>query len=420
MPCIRIQNIGPIKDSGILDLARITIFIGQQSTGKSTIMKILCFCCWVEKYCVTHNDDKWFSSYQHFFKNLKSFHHFVDSLFIERQSRITYIGDWIDIDFTYKENNNNAQITRKNWDQSQNTKLCFIPSERNLMATVRNVDSAYKVKSIDNIFNYILEWDSVKRSYNKEHALTMPFLNGLQFFYDSKNDKEVLKLQSGKEFTPYYASSGVQSSYSLYVMVDYLTGKVFDHNASLSRDDINRLVLEILNEQNITSESQLVESKSAIENRVDRRRQYKGSKIFIEEPEQNLFPTAQVDLLFHIVERVNKANDNNKNCSVVLTTHSPYLISALNMLLLGGEYMTQINNNHRPCVDSLRKVQNVFINSEWLQCYLVNENGTVGSILSSTDGVTAIEAVSTLDGVSDMLEDLSDQINDLLIYSDDN
>lgn len=49
MASITIKNIGPLSDTGTVELGRFNIFIGKQSTGKSTLMKILCFCQWIEK-----------------------------------------------------------------------------------------------------------------------------------------------------------------------------------------------------------------------------------------------------------------------------------------------------------------------------------------------------------------------------------
>jgi predicted ATPase len=43
-----IQNIGPVRNVEI-ELNKINIVIGPQSSGKSTIAKIISFCQWVEK-----------------------------------------------------------------------------------------------------------------------------------------------------------------------------------------------------------------------------------------------------------------------------------------------------------------------------------------------------------------------------------
>ena len=47
-PYITIQNVGPIKDI-TLPLNRVNVLIGPQSSGKSTIAKLLSFCSWLEK-----------------------------------------------------------------------------------------------------------------------------------------------------------------------------------------------------------------------------------------------------------------------------------------------------------------------------------------------------------------------------------
>ena len=43
-----IKNIGPINEVEF-DLNKINIFMGPQSSGKSTIAKIVSYCAWLEK-----------------------------------------------------------------------------------------------------------------------------------------------------------------------------------------------------------------------------------------------------------------------------------------------------------------------------------------------------------------------------------
>ena len=54
---IIIKNIGAIENLE-LDLNRINVFIGPQSSGKSTISKILCHCMWVEKACYLNQEER--------------------------------------------------------------------------------------------------------------------------------------------------------------------------------------------------------------------------------------------------------------------------------------------------------------------------------------------------------------------------
>lgn len=52
----------------------------------------------------------------------------------------------------------------------------------------------------------------------------------------------------------------------------------------------------------------------------------------IEEPEQNLFPDNQLSVLRYIV---GKRNSQNNSC--IITTHSPYLLSGINISLMSGQ-----------------------------------------------------------------------------------
>lgn len=49
MASLHIKNFGPILDSTKIELTPLMVLIGRQSSGKSTFMKVLCFCRWVEK-----------------------------------------------------------------------------------------------------------------------------------------------------------------------------------------------------------------------------------------------------------------------------------------------------------------------------------------------------------------------------------
>ena len=47
MATIQIKNVGPLKDTGKIQLNKLFIIIGKQSSGKSNFMKILFHCLWI-------------------------------------------------------------------------------------------------------------------------------------------------------------------------------------------------------------------------------------------------------------------------------------------------------------------------------------------------------------------------------------
>lgn len=68
-----IKNIGPIKDIDIT-LNKVNVIIGPQSSGKSTINKIACFCSWVEKKVSLEQSFDFFLKDDNFITNLIVFH----------------------------------------------------------------------------------------------------------------------------------------------------------------------------------------------------------------------------------------------------------------------------------------------------------------------------------------------------------
>ena len=60
MSRIRIKNFGPIKEgfqenNGWVDIKKVTLFIGNQGSGKSTIAKLISTFTWLEKSLYNQN-----------------------------------------------------------------------------------------------------------------------------------------------------------------------------------------------------------------------------------------------------------------------------------------------------------------------------------------------------------------------------
>lgn len=80
MQTIEIRNIGPLVETGNVPVSQVMLLIGEQSTGKSTFMKILCFCCWLEKQVMIGGEGivSKYTHYYRFWNELKKFHHLND------------------------------------------------------------------------------------------------------------------------------------------------------------------------------------------------------------------------------------------------------------------------------------------------------------------------------------------------------
>lgn len=101
MKKLLIRNFGPIREAEI-ELKRVNLIIGPQSSGKSTVLKIACFCDWMERQIeLTQNPDK-FCEYSTFVSNLVDFHklhgyiqpdseiHHTDLYIEEPEAHLTY------------------------------------------------------------------------------------------------------------------------------------------------------------------------------------------------------------------------------------------------------------------------------------------------------------------------------------------
>lgn len=104
---------------------------------------------------------------------------------------------------------------------------------------------------------------------------------------------------------------------------------------------------------------------------------YHYTQLFIEEPEQNLFPDTQQEFIYWLLEILQK----DKEHSAVITTHSPYILFALNNCMMGG----LVRNNIPP-----KDIFDFASCSAWINPKLVSvfelDNGSIRRIQDS-DGI---------------------------------
>lgn len=401
MATIHIKNVGPLKDTDKIASNRLMLVIGKQSSGKSTFMKVLCHCRWVEKTLMV-DDDSTSTDYgknKMFLESLMTFHRFNPEFF-SSDSYIRYDGDYITIEQIGDEAD--AVITRKEKfeDRRYNTKLCFIPSERNLISAVKNLDKTYKATELDVLLNYLLEWDEVKDFYSTKNPLRLSVARNIQYFNDGGSDLIYLS-QNGKKLPVFYASSGVQSAMPLEVMIDRYSA-IVGERANISKHDW-RHIFDEMKEKNVDQSTLSVKASKAY---------YQSVQFFIEEPEQNLFPESQKDLLLNIVKHLVKSNQKGYwDSSVVLTTHSPYILSVLNVLMAEAKLYNYHQNGHYSSEIEDFVNYDCYMSPENYSAYYINDNGTFENLIDmELPMISGLE----LDGVSDWVEERISKINELM------
>lgn len=385
MASLHIKNFGPIVDSTKIELTSLMVIIGRQSAGKSTFMKVLCYCRWIEKKIMVSTIDDMVNQYTHynrFVKELKQFHRLNDEYFMD-DTELMYNGDSITIE--YRGSNGNAKIGRKKsfTEKRFNTKLSYIPAERNLVSAIQNVDKTYKATEKDVLFGFIYEWDEAKSPCTSEHPFKLAATG--DFSYINKSGSDVLLSRDGTEIPAFYASSGMQSVMPLDVMAHYISDCV-GQNALLSMYDRN----EISKTDNGLAYRRLV---------------YQSAQLFIEEPEQNLYPESQKLIVMSLVRSLVKARLNgSENSMTVMTTHSPYVMSVVNVLLKAA------------IVDEKGLTQSVIdkdciLPSKSISGYFIDERGVFQNIL---DVEVPMLSGNDLDGVSDWVEESISKLNKVM------
>lgn len=332
-----VRNIGPIKEVDI-DLKKVNVFIGAQSSGKSTLAKIISFCTWLDKH--TDKATKMYANGA--IISLMSYHRLTKEYF-SNKTTIFYQGDNIVYAYNWPKNEalpeevkeyespvrlNDNEIFFEKTVRVSNPKVLYIPAERNFVSAVPNLRKYQEDK--DNLQEFVNTWFEVKRKFPKDKALDVLNL-GFQYYYQEDSYRDYVILEDGKTQIPLESSSsGLQSIIPLLVLVKWMSEGIYDEDKPFSpaeNEEIEKIVLSGLSDLN--------KQDASIVDKLDRflgflsGRIYTHTQFIIEEPEQNLFPETQCELMDSLSDSIN----HGKNHRMVLTTHSPYIVNYLNVLI---------------------------------------------------------------------------------------
>lgn len=98
--------------------------------------------------------------------------------------------------------------------------------------------------------------------------------------------------------------------------------------------------------------------------------------LVIEEPELNLFPSTQYHLVDWIIKKMRKSKG-----SIVITTHSPYVLSTIDNLILAKEIAKKCKNKRDTLVQIKRLIPSMaLIDFDHVSSYFFHSNGTVKDI----------------------------------------
>ncbi len=393
-----IRNFGPIK-SAELELSRFNVFIGEQGTGKSTVAKVLAVCRYFS-YIISP-EVQGVNSYQenNFSEGLVSWglnESTTKDTFIQYNSK--HYTFTVQCNQYKRESDFNGEIEKEEY-LYLDTKLEPISDEfKGLLnelirikpptfpdgkLTTRNIgwtipysffqndvsevmDNPYYVfterglqsifslgkNSIQNLsdalYNQFANLDQVARLF-KEDTLIEP----LGLVYKNVDGRGYIrKVNEDTFYSLYNAASGYQSTIPVVLLMKYYI--------SIRK---------------------------------------KAKTFIIEEPELNLFPSAQKELMQYLVDKT-----MNYGNTMLLTTHSPYVLTSLNNLI----YAYQTGQTHKEKVNEIIE-EKYWLNPKEVSVYRLLGDGTCENIVAE-EGL--IEA-DKIDEVSRTINESFDALLDI-------
>lgn len=417
MELLEIQNFLTIREAK-LDVRRFTILIGPQANGKSVVAKIL-----------------------YFFRNFltKQFFQSIRNQETKRQleqqasayfEQIFPRYAWSDQEFELSYSINDVEISLRRQGRSSKKSGLRFDYSSNLDEAHRKAKIHYKRKSKnpDSIeyavallsSNIILDYmygDLLKQSFQSSIFIpaSRSFFANLQKNVFSFLANNIVVDPFIKEFGSVYESS--KSFYSMPSVVISKEGQNFLPLRKEIKEEIEKILVgQYIYEDNqdwIISGKRKINLANASSGQQEvlpmlvvlsapyyYRAGVDPFTFFIEEPEAHLFPVSQRRLI-GIFSRLYKAIGHN----FLLTTHSPYILTALNNLIMASnlieEKKTKLNGEIKQAIGADEPIK-----FEDVGAYTI-ENGGLKNILNQE---TRLIGSSVIDSVSDEFDRVFDKL----------
>lgn len=324
---IIIRNFGPIKNIEIKDISPFTVFIGESGSGKSTIIKMIVLFRWIYKMLNIRSYLKYANISQSPFS-------FDFGQYLKNNGFSDYLKSDTDIIYQkgdtkiyYRNKLTTSPIVPK--EELNLEKMSFIADKRNLIPDILAAKKNDKIPMnffLEETFNdFIISSKFIKEleiNYLGVKYLSEETSLGTKYLIKSTNttNNYTINLED--------SSSGTQTVVPLSVIIEYFS-KYYDFKGAF-----NNMVLKYLSQSDNLKDFRTDLNIGDIK--------YKNIHIHIEEPELSLYPESQRNLINFIVNRCFIEKHNDYNMTLMLATHSPYIINHLNLLIKANDKNTLV------------------------------------------------------------------------------
>lgn len=374
---IIIKNFGPLKEVEIDDIKPLTVFIGKSAGGKSIIMKVIVLMRYIYKMVNIRSYLKNAKITRSPFKlRFNSLLHDGLKGMITAQTEIYYTVEINGNKYTLKYTNRGLQSDINIPDKDLIFfKEAYVSGMRSLIPIWASKAVSVKGENLGFFFHETFNDFNDATDVIKEQKLE--YLNLKMKVRKSGNRPKLFTIESlQNDAVPIelrYASSGIQTSAPLVAIVHY-----FAQEFSF-KDAFQRSVLNYLYKQDLLTKFTLG---------INRNKLGKYVHIHIEEVELSLAPEDQRAFMSNLVEEVFHKNKKDRKLGLMVSTHSPYIVNHLNVLLRAG-YFEKARENYP------------FLEKDDIAVYRVNEGKIIS--LMATDNDTGEYVINVLD-MSDTME----------------
>lgn len=375
-----VRNFGPITNLDI-EFRRLTLFIGDQGSGKSTLSKLLTICrdmsWWSQLLENAEGDDvkKPFNDFgiNEYFMDDTYINYTMQGLAIKYDNEVFSIvsndisKDDIKNYFLYLNKKlgygqDSGQVDKDNASKafldSIARMILYNPAERNLVGSLSEATASLWSAGIP-LPKPLLEYMGLfERATKLFPRYEIPVF---KVNFVKKDNKNMIELRGKDKLISLSASSsGLQSAIPMLMVIDY----------ALRTNSFDSFV--------------------------------------IEEPEQNLFPKNQFEMLGFVTSKLWHPAQRRQ---FIITTHSPYLLSSLNVLMLA--YKLQHIEEVREEAEKII-VPGYTVNPDDVAVYSLDPDPEsevyCKSLISEKTGLVS---VNELDSVSEIIGDDFDRLYDL-------
>lgn len=300
-----IRNFGPVREADIL-LGAVNVIIGMQSSGKSCVLKTACYCAWVEKRLQLAQKPNGFGRGSGFIDMLARYYEM--SGYVRPDTYIEYETDYLRFSYDHAKQLFNYEWKAQRWNWHR-PKVSYVPADRNLVASIPGWNT---IPLKGNMIDFLTDWKYARRFLKREKDILG---TGVTYEYDEASDTDTVITPTGQRLDLTSSSSGLQSLIPQFVHLDYLfQGQYNDKDRNISLDQ----------KEEYDALRNVIKTEGQSEDIYRRFITTDHSEIFLEEPEQNLFPPTQFQLMDWILEMM--ADPEHPN-TIFIATHSPYVLS---------------------------------------------------------------------------------------------